>query len=94
MAEYSHVAIPPTPVVPEPYYTKYGVAHDWILRCKDCHRLILHRTIVRVGACPRCGTRAFKEVRGLSAWEWLKIRLGVIDFPHRAEFLKEFGVVR
>ncbi len=76
-----------------PYYTKLDPpqATDALLRCKDCRRLVPHATIVRLGMCPGCGTRTFKEIRGLSLWEWLRIRFGWLDFPCRKQFLEEFG---
>jgi hypothetical protein len=77
-----------------PYYEKYDRGSDWILRCKDCGRLITHDQLFgdgRDGITPCCGTRSVREVRAMSLWEWLKLRLGIIDFPHRAEFLTEFG---
>lgn len=77
-----------------PYYEKYDRGSDWLLRCKDCGRLVTHQQLFgdgREGLTPCCGTRSLREVRAMSFVEWLKVRLGIIDFPHRDEFLKEFG---
>lgn len=67
-------------------------ACDWILRCdeQDCRTLVTLAEIHRTGGCPRCGSHTVKEVRTLSFLEWLKIRLGVLDFPHRDKFLAAF----
>ena len=75
-----------------PYYEDLGRACDHLLRCAECRRLVTHDEIVtNKGTTRCCGTRRVKEVRTLSLWEWLKVRLGIIDFEHRAEFLKEFA---
>jgi hypothetical protein len=74
-----------------PYYVALGRATDSLLRCKDCRRLVPLAIISTLGACPGCGTRTFAEIRGLSLWEYFKVRVGWIDFPYRKEFLKEFG---
>ena len=73
-----------------PYYEAHGESHDDILRCNDCKRLVVATTLRTHGGCPSCGTRRVTEVRALSVWEWLRIRLGLIDFAHRQEFLKDF----
>lgn len=77
-----------------PYYEKYDKGHDDLLRCKDCSRLVTYASMFdngRTGLTPCCGSRSTREVRALTVWEWLKVRLAIIDFPHRDEFLKEFG---
>ena len=71
------------------YYTALGRACDWIFRCKDCQRLVTAETLRRLGSCP-CGNKRVLEVTTLSTWEWLKIRVGILRFPHRADFLREF----
>lgn len=82
---------------PRPYYETLPdgeqQACDWLLRCDEptCGRLVSLDTIHRIGGCPACGSHGVKEIRTLSVWEWLKIRLGVLDFPHRKEFLAEFA---
>lgn len=70
------------------------VAHDAILRCGDCRRLVLHASLATTGVTPCCGTRKVLEVRHLRFWEWLRIRLGLLDFPYRKDFLAEFSRVR
>lgn len=77
-----------------PYYEKYDRGSDWIMRCKDCGRIVTHTQLFgdgKEGTTPCCGTRSLREIRVLSVWEWIKVRLGIIDFPHRDEFLQEFG---
>lgn len=77
-----------------PYYEKYDRGSDWLFRCKDCGRLVTHTQLFgdgKEGVTPCCATRSLREVRAMSFWEWLKVRTGIIDFPHRDEFLKEFG---
>lgn len=78
----------------EEYYVKLGIGHDHLLRCKDCHRLVTHENVITVGGCRYCGCRRLVQISTLSVWEWLKIRLRVIDFPYRKEFLQEFARVK
>ncbi len=80
----------PSSMAPERYYVALGQACDAIVRCKDCKRLITYAEIQRVHACPRCGNSRVSEVTTLRWWEWLKIRLGILDFPYRRLFLAEF----
>lgn len=75
------------------YYTALGKACDDILRCKDCQRLVLHATLVKFGCCPDCGNKRVMEVTTLTVEEHDRITHGVLDFPHRAEFLEEFSPV-
>lgn len=75
------------------YYDDLGTGHDDILRCKDCRRLVLFSDVKKHGSCS-CGNRHVVEITTLSVWEWLKIRLGIIRFSHRREFLKEFNCGR
>lgn len=79
-----------------PYYEEMGKAHDDLLRCNECGKLVTYQVLMaNHGMTPcRCATRRVREVRQLTTWEWLKIRVGWIDFAHRAEFLKEFGRAR
>lgn len=76
---------------PRPYYEELGRSHDMLLRCADeqCGRLVLYSDVEK-GGCPHCGNRRMKEIRTLTGWEMLKIRLGIIDFPQRKQFLAEF----
>jgi hypothetical protein len=74
-----------------PYYVALGKGCDAIVRCKDCQHLVTHALLMAKGSCPRCGNRRVTEVRALGLWEWLRIRLGLLDFPYRKEFLKEFA---
>lgn len=77
---------------PERYYEALGKACDALVRCRQCQRLVTHAQVVADGSgCPRCGTKYVMEVTSLSLWEWLKIRLGIIDFPYRKQFLQEFS---
>jgi len=73
-----------------PYYVALGRGADYLLRCRDCQRLVPTAQVITRGFC-RCGSKRYLEVRTLTWWEWLKIRLGLLDFPYRAEFLKEFA---
>lgn len=75
-----------------PYYEDLGVGHDALMRCDDCKRLVLYADMMaRQGLTPCCGTRKVKEIRALSVWEWIKVRLGILDFPYRDKFLAEFS---
>ena len=71
------------------YYHDLNQGHDDLLRCKDCHRLVLYADIKVHGMC-RCGNKRFTEITALTMWEWFKIRVGWLRFPHREKFLKEF----
>ena len=73
------------------YYTKLGRASDYILRCKECKRLVLQEALAHGGGCV-CGHRKFTEIIALNHWEVLKIKLGLIRFPCSQEMLAEFGV--
>lgn len=71
------------------YYTALGKACDALLRCKDCQQLVLLKDIHLYGCCP-CGNKKFAEVTTLKPAEHELIASGALDFPYRAEFLKEF----
>lgn len=71
------------------YHDIDGLAHDFLLRCKDCRRLVLYSDLKKRGSC-KCGNRRVVEITTLNLREWLKIRLGILDFPYRREFLREF----
>lgn len=62
---------------------------DALLRCKDCQRLVSHAVLQHIGCCP-CGNRRVAEITTLSLWEHFKIARGMLVFPHREKFLKEF----
>lgn len=74
-----------------PYYHPFGLATDGVMRCVDCARLVTVAQLKQIGKCPYCGTRKVKEVQGLSTWEWIQIWTGLITFPHRRLFLREFN---
>lgn len=75
------------------YYTALGRSADFLLRCKDCKRLVTIDEMSKVKSCP-CGNKRFAQISTLSTWEWFKIRVGILDFPYRREFIKEFSRVR
>lgn len=75
----------------ERYYSNSDRAHDLLLRCNECKRLVTFEQLVKKGACPKCGTRRVTEIVGLTLWEWLRIRLGLLRFPDSDKFLKEFS---
>lgn len=80
-----------------PYYErlKLPFGHDMLLRCDDCRKLVVYTAMqAHHGQTPCCGTRRVREVRHLTLWEWITIKLGIRDFPYRKEFLAEFGRVR
>lgn len=77
-----------------PYYEKLGQGHADLVRCQECKRLQAVVDILGKGGCTKCGHRKMTEVRNLSLWEWFKIRFRLLNFPHRKEFLKEFGLVK
>ena len=77
--------------IPAPYYQAFGEATDGVMRCADCSRLVPVTVLKAKGLCPTCGTRRVKEVQSLSAWEWFRIWTGLLNFPHRLAFLREFN---
>lgn len=93
MSDPEFTSTPTTPIErgrEQRYYTALGQAHDNLLRCKECRRLVLYAALKRNGGCPHCGNRKVIEVTSLSLLEWLRVRLGLLQFPHRHLFLKEF----
>lgn len=72
------------------YYEALGMGIDAILRCTQCQRLQTQAELAKRTTCV-CGNKRMNDVKTLSAWEWLKIRTGWINFPHRKLFLKEFA---
>ena len=74
-----------------PYYQAHGLATDGVMRCADCSRLVPVTVLKAKGLCPTCGTRRVKEVQTLSVWEWVRIWTGLLNFPHRRLFLREFN---
>ena len=82
----------PIPLHPR-YYEALGQAHDQILRCKDCQRLVVYRHLIKHARCI-CGNRRMMEITTLTIWEWVRIRLGLIRFAYRKEFLSEFNPIR
>ena len=82
------------PEIESRYYIEKGRAHDMLLRCKDCKRLVTHEALCRNGQCPKCGNRRVSEIISLSMWEWLRIRCGLLQFKDRRLFLKEFSRAR
>lgn len=75
--------------MPTAYYESLGRACDFLLRCKDCQRLVPTARLTAHGCCS-CGNRRLAEIKTLSLWEYLRIRLGLLRFPYRREFLREF----
>jgi len=76
------------------YYEEKGRAHDYIMRCKDCQKLVLFETIQKLGCCGDCGNRRFVEVTILKEEEAKQIQDGTLAFPDSDLFLKEFSVVQ
>ena len=72
------------------YYESLGRGHDYLMRCKDCKKLVLFRDLSSKGCCS-CGNKRVSEVTTLTLWEWIRIRLGLLRFPDRDKFLKEFN---
>ena len=82
------------PAAARPYYEDLNRATDFLVRCQGCNALVQVSALHRTGLTPCCGTKRVREIRQLTIWEWLKIRLGVIRFPYRQAFLREFGRAR
>lgn len=72
------------------YYEALNKSCDALVRCHECGRLVTHGVLTVTGMTPCCGTKRVRQVQHLSTWEWIKLRLGLIDFPYRKEFLAEF----
>lgn len=80
------------PTVARPYYEALDKGCDALVRCAECRELVTHAAIVaNQGTTPCCGSRRVREIRVLKQHEWDQIVSGAIDFPYRAEFLKEFA---
>lgn len=73
------------------YYNTTDRAHDDVLRCNECKKLVTHQQIKQHGKTACCGTRRLTEVTALSLWEYLRIRLGLVPMRDRAAFLAEFS---
>lgn len=71
------------------YYVALGTAHDELLRCKDCKKLVTFESLKKIGCCS-CGNRRVTEITLLTSAEYEDIKSGKIAFPHSAEFLAEF----
>lgn len=76
---------------PQTYYEKEGRGVEGIVRCDGCAKLVITSRITGKGGCPHCAHRRFNEVRVLGLWEQIKLRTGIIDFPGKDKFLKEFS---
>lgn len=76
------------------YYVDLGRAHDYLLRCTDCKRLLLFSKLQSLGSCSSCGNKRVTEITTLTFWEWVRIRLGLLRFPDSDKFLKEFAHVK
>lgn len=72
------------------YYHALNRGCDFILRCKDCQRLVTAENLCKWGSCS-CGNKRVAEITTLSEQEQADIASGKIDFPYRAEFLAEFS---
>lgn len=77
----------------ERYYVDLGRAHDYLMRCKDCRRLVLFSKLQSFGSCS-CGNKRVAEITTLTFWEWVRIRFGLLRFPDSEKFLKEFAHVK
>ena len=76
------------------YYEALGRSHDYLMRCKDCKALVPYAIIESLSCCDQCGNKRFAEITLLNEKEMADIQSGVIDFPDRELFLKEFSPVR
>lgn len=72
------------------YYEALGRGHDYLLRCKDCQKLVTFETLAKLGCCDGCGTRKVGEITILSEEEMASIVNGTISFPDSDKFLAEF----
>ena len=72
------------------YYEDLGRAHDYLLRCNACQKLVTFETMTKLGCCDKCGTRRMIEITVLSEEEATQIRDGIIAFPDSDKFLEEF----
>ena len=72
------------------YYEDLGRAHDYLMRCKDCQKLVDYEKITKRGVC-KCGNKRFIEITTLTLWEWIQIKVGLIRFKDRKLFIKEFS---
>lgn len=72
------------------YYEDLGRAHDCLLRCKDCQKLVTFDVIKKLGMCDKCGNRRFTQINIMSQEEWDDIKSGKINFEDRELFMAEF----
>ena len=81
------------PIGRERYYVDEGRGHDYLLRCKDCQKLVTFEKITKLGGCDKCGNKRFTEITLLSEQERADITTGVITFPDSELFLAEFSAI-
>lgn len=78
----------------ERYYVDKDRGHDFIIRCKDCVKLVVWSKFQEFkGCCPNCGNKRFTEVTLLKQEEMDAILSGELDFEDKEEFLAEFQPV-
>lgn len=77
----------------ERYYVAEGRAHDYLMRCKDCQKLVTFAVITKLGSCDGCGNKRFTEITLMTEDEMNSLTDGTIDFPDKDQFLAEFAGV-
>lgn len=73
------------------YYENLGMAHDCLMRCKDCQKLVPYSAITKIGCCDGCGNKRFTEITLLTEVEMEAVK--TMDFPYKEQFIKEFAGV-
>ena len=73
------------------YYEDLGMAHDYVVRCKDCQKILLFEVISSIGCCDNCGNKRYAEITTLTDAEQELMK--TLDFPHKEKFLAEFKTV-
>jgi len=56
-----------------PKYSKDAPFTDPLVRCDSCQELVERDKNHKVGGCPRCGNRRFRNILGMSLEEWEKV---------------------
>lgn len=73
-------------------YSDDGPFHDPVLRCKECHKLVLLDDLHKRGMCPLCGCRKVNKVSIFSAEELAWMREKKVDPDFLALFGNDDGV--
>lgn len=60
-------------------YIKQNDFQDPVVRCDSCQALVHRRHVHKMGCCPECGNRRFRNVLTLKEGEMAKLKVEGID---------------